>query len=50
LTPEPINLPTRQSDIGYVRPPITDQTFVPQVYVLEGKPEKSDPDQQAIES
>ncbi len=37
LTPEPIVLPPRQSDIGYVRPPITDQTFVPQVYALESK-------------
>jgi len=33
LTPEPIVLPPRQDDKGYVRPPITDQTFVPQVYV-----------------
>ncbi len=32
LTPEHIELPPRQSDIGYVRPPITDQTFVPDVY------------------
>ncbi|MFN8597301.1 MAG: polyphosphate kinase 2 [Anaerolineae bacterium] len=32
LTPEPISLPPRQSDAGYVRPPITDQTFVPEVY------------------
>jgi polyphosphate kinase 2 len=32
LTPEPIELPPRQKDIGYVRPPITDQTFVPEVY------------------
>jgi polyphosphate kinase 2 len=33
LTPEPIVLPPRQAEAGYVRPPITDQTFVPQVYV-----------------
>jgi polyphosphate kinase 2 len=33
LTPEPIVLPPRQKEQGYVRPPITDQTFVPQVYV-----------------
>jgi len=33
LTPEPIVLPPRQDDKGYVRPPMTDQTFVPQVYV-----------------
>ncbi len=32
LTPEPIELPPRQKDKGYVRPPITDQTFVPEVY------------------
>jgi polyphosphate kinase 2 len=32
LTPEPMKLPPRQDDIGYVRPPITDQTFVPEVY------------------
>ncbi len=31
LTPEPIELPPR-SEGGYVRPPITDQTFVPEVY------------------
>ena len=33
LTPEPIILPPRQKEQGYVRPPITDQTFVPQVYL-----------------
>jgi polyphosphate kinase len=32
LTPEPIALPPRQLDQGYIRPPITDQTFVPEVY------------------
>lgn len=32
LTPEPIQLPPRQQDTGYVRPPISDQTFVPEVY------------------
>jgi polyphosphate kinase 2 len=32
LTPEPIILPERQSDGGYVRPPLTDQTFVPEIY------------------
>jgi len=32
LTPEPIVLPPRQRDGGYVRPPVTDQTFVPEVY------------------
>jgi polyphosphate kinase len=29
LTPEAIELPPRQVDTGYVRPPMTDQTFVP---------------------
>jgi polyphosphate kinase 2 len=29
---EQIVLPPRQSDYGYVRPPITDQSFVPEVY------------------
>ncbi|HEY5488733.1 MAG TPA: polyphosphate kinase 2 [Candidatus Limnocylindrales bacterium] len=32
LTPEPIILPPREPDAGYVRPPISDQTFVPEVY------------------
>ncbi len=32
LTPEPIVLPPRQPDQGYVRPPISDQTFIPEVY------------------
>ena len=32
LTPEPIELPPRQDDIGYVRTPISDQTFVPEIY------------------
>ncbi len=32
LTPEPIELPPRQPDTGYVRPPLTDQTFVPEIY------------------
>jgi polyphosphate kinase 2 len=29
-TPEPLTLPPRQPDTGYVRPPLTDQTFVPE--------------------
>jgi polyphosphate kinase len=29
LTPEPITLPPRRDDTAYVRPPISDQTFVP---------------------
>ena len=32
LTPESIELPPRQSDIGYERPPIEDQTYVPSIY------------------
>ena len=32
LTPEPIVLPARQEDKGYVRPPMSDQTFVPEIY------------------
>jgi len=32
LTPQQIKLPPRQDDKGYVRPPMTDQTFVPEVY------------------
>jgi len=32
LTPEPIKLPPRRKRSGYVRPPITDQTFVPNKY------------------
>jgi polyphosphate kinase len=32
LTPEPIKLPPRQSKKGYVRPPMSDQTFIPEVY------------------
>ncbi|PRY20721.1 polyphosphate kinase 2 [Aliiruegeria haliotis] len=31
LTPKPIELPPRQDSAGYVRPPIGDQTFVPDV-------------------
>jgi len=32
LTPEPIELPPRQKDQGYVRPPLGDQSFVPERY------------------
>ena len=32
LTPEPIELPHREEGVGYVRPPMTDQTFVPDTY------------------
>jgi polyphosphate kinase 2 (PPK2 family) len=32
LIPAPIELPPRQDAQGYVRPPISDQTFVPDKY------------------
>jgi polyphosphate kinase 2 len=32
LTPEPIVLPPRQKDTGYVRPPMADQTFIPEPF------------------
>lgn len=32
LTPEPIELPNREEGIGYVRPPMSDQTFIPDEY------------------
>jgi hypothetical protein len=32
LTPKRIELPPRAPDGGYVRPPMSDQTFVPEVY------------------
>ena len=32
LTPEPLELPPRQQETGYVRPPMTDQTFIPEYY------------------
>jgi hypothetical protein len=32
LTPGPIALPPRQEEIGYVRPPLSDQTFIPEIY------------------
>jgi len=32
LTPEPIELPPRSIDDCYVRPPMSDQTFVPEIY------------------
>ncbi len=39
LTPELIELPPRQSEKGYVRPPMTDQAFVPEVYLPAGDDE-----------
>jgi len=32
LTPEPMKLPPRKARKAYIRPPITDQTFIPEVY------------------
>ncbi|MDZ7626001.1 MAG: polyphosphate kinase 2 [Ignavibacteriaceae bacterium] len=32
IPPEEIVLPTRQREVGYVRPPIEDQNFVPEVF------------------
>ncbi len=32
ISPEPVTLPPRQEKTGYVRPPMADQTFVPEVY------------------
>jgi polyphosphate kinase 2 len=32
LTPEPIALPPRQPDKGYVRPPMEEQSFIPEPY------------------
>lgn len=32
LTPQEIELPPRQDNEGYVRPPLSDQTFIPEVY------------------
>jgi polyphosphate kinase 2 len=32
LTPEEIILPPRQEDTGYVRPPMMDQTFIPDIF------------------
>jgi len=32
VIPPPLELPPRQADEDYIRPPITDQTFVPDIY------------------
>ncbi len=32
LTPKPVRLPKRREDSGYIRPPMSDQTFVPNKY------------------
>jgi len=39
-TPPPIELPPRQERMSYVRPPITDQTFVPDNYAHDGEGKK----------
>jgi polyphosphate kinase len=32
ITPPPVELPPREKDTGYIRPPIAEQTFVPAIY------------------
>jgi polyphosphate kinase len=32
LTPGPIELPEREKGKGYIRPPMSDQTFIPEIY------------------
>jgi len=34
LTPEPIELPSRKEGVNYVRPPYTEQTFIPDTYPI----------------
>ena len=36
LTPKPFKLPPLKHNTAYVRPPVTDQTFVPEKYLKEG--------------
>ena len=40
LTPPPIDLPERQENVGYVRPPLTEQTFVPEIFGVGKKSKK----------
>ncbi|MGB4595179.1 MAG: polyphosphate kinase 2 [Anaerolineaceae bacterium] len=40
LTPAPLQLPPRQEDSSYVRPPMSDQTFVPEYQLGEAKHNK----------
>jgi hypothetical protein len=40
LTPAPMELPVRDEGVGYVRPPISDQTFIPEIYQMEKKKKK----------
>lgn len=37
LTPPPLELPQRQNDTAYVRPPLSEQTFVPERYGAQSK-------------
>ncbi|MBN3034456.1 MAG: polyphosphate kinase 2 [Bacteroidales bacterium] len=32
IPPDPLELPKRRNSVGYIRPPINEQTFVPEVY------------------
>jgi polyphosphate kinase 2 len=32
LSPEPVELPDRQEDTGYIRPPMDEQTFIPEIF------------------
>ncbi len=50
LTPEPMILPPRQQEEGYVRPPITDQTFVPEIYISEKAADSSSKDATATKT
>ena len=37
LMPEPISLPPREPDRGYVRPPMDEQTFIPESVLSQGR-------------
>jgi polyphosphate kinase 2 len=43
LVPGPIELPPRQASTGYIRPPMDEQRFVPDVYAPAGVPGGGDP-------
>jgi polyphosphate kinase 2 len=44
IPPRSVELPPRQTGIGYVRPPLTDQTFVPDRYAALDDPDNNDDD------
>jgi len=44
LTPEEIVLPMRKETVGYVRPPISDQTFIPEIYPKDDQDLPLNPD------